>query len=289
MTYDRERGALVSFGGGLPYQCVECDSTWIWNGTTWFQARPQKSPPGRIWAGFAYDEAHQDSVLFGSPSQVHPYINDTWIWDGQNWTEKHPSVSPPARGGQDNIYLVYDFARKVVVLFGGCAPNPNSNHIPICFNDTWLWDGESWKQANPSNAPPPLEGIPSAMAYDGMHQNVVLYGLGTWIWDGTNWTEQHPTNSPIIPFYGVMGYDEINHQLVLVGQNLDNMAQTWIWDGKDWNQMETRLQLGFGSSPHLFFDTKHQVLLLFVINASKTGVTGSSMWIWQDNDWSKIY
>lgn len=290
MTYDRERKELALFGGGNPSQCVECSAIWVWDGLTWMQRQPIDSPSGREGAGFAYDEAHQNSVLFGSSSQSIPYINDTWVWDGQNWIEEHPLVSPPARSGSANLYLVYDFARKVDVLFGGCAPDPNSNHIPICFNDTWLWDGENWKQANPSTAPPPLGGIPSAMAYDGLHQNVVLYGFGTWIWDGTNWTEQHPAHSPKIPFYGVMGYDEISNQLVLVGRNSDNITQTWIWDGKDWNQTETHLQLGFGSSPYyLFFDTMHQVLILFMVNASKAGVTGSSMWIWQGNDWSEIY
>lgn len=289
MTYDRGHGELVLFGGENPGQCVDCTATWVWDGLTWTQHQPINSPAGRMGAGFAFDEAHQNSVLFGSSSQVHPYTNDTWVWDGQNWTEKHPSISPPARSGSANLYLVYDFARKVIVLFGGCAPDPTSNHIPICFNDTWLWDGESWKQANPSTAPSPIGSVPSAMGYDRLHQNVILYGLGTWIWDGTNWIEQHPIHSPKIPFYGVMGYDEISNQLVLVGRNMDNITQTWIWGGKDWNQIETNLQLGFGSNPYLFSDTKHQVLLLFIVDASKAGVTGSSMRIWQDNDWSEIY
>jgi hypothetical protein len=290
MTYDRKRGNLVLFGGGEPGLCFECDATWIWDGISWAQLKPQTSPPGRTSAAFAYDETRQNSVLFGSPSQVHPYLNDTWTWDGKNWTEQHPTISPPARGGADNIRLVYDPRHKDIVLFGGCTLDPLHNGVTVCFDDTWLWDGQNWSRARPTSSPPPLEGIPSEVAYDRTHQYAVLHaGIATWTWDGANWQRRSPAHSPEVPFYGTMGYDEINHQLILVGQNLAGAAQTWIWDGKDWMQVATDLQLGMGSDPYLFFDTKHAALLLLVTYTSKAGITGSSMWIWHGDNWNRIY
>jgi hypothetical protein len=286
-TFDRLHGEFVQFGGVNAYKCAECTDTWIWDGITWSQRQPQTSPPGRFGAGFVYDEARQNSVLFGSPSQLPELINDTWVWDGQNWIEKHPAVSPAPRG---RVSMAYDSDRKQVILFGGEARDPKHSRGIIAFNETWIWNGDTWAQAHPQDSPPAPLGIPRTMAYDKGHQYIVLYeGLATWTWNGSNWTEQHPVHSPENPFYGAMGYDEVNRQLVFVGQTLHNVPQTWRWDGRDWLQIQTQLQLDPGSQPHLFFDTKVQALLLYVVNRSKTGVTGSSLWMWKSDKWAKIY
>jgi hypothetical protein len=286
-TFDRLHGELVQFGGVNAYECAECNNTWVWDGTTWSQRQPQNSPPGRFGAGFVYDEARQNSVLFGSPSQLPELINDTWVWDGQAWIEKHPALSPSPRGG---VNMVYDSNHKQVILFGGEARDPNNSRGTIAFNETWIWDGYTWTRAYPKDSPPAPLGIPWTMAYDKAHRYIVLYeGLATWTWNGSNWTEQHPVHSPENPFYGVMGYDEIDQQLVFVGQTLYNVPQTWVWDGMDWIQIQTQLQLDLGSQPHLFFDTKAQALLLYVVNRNKAGVTGSSLWMWKTNNWTRIY
>lgn len=286
-AYDRLHGELIQFGGIIPFQCIECNATWAWDGTIWRQRQPEKSPPGRSGAAFVYDEALRNSVLFGSPAQLVDWINDTWTWDGENWIEEHPATAPSPRAGSQ---MVYDPDRQVAVLFGGEVRDPKNSRHSIALNETWRWDGENWELAHPVHSPPAPEGVPWVMGYDRNHRYIVLFdGMTTWVWDGADWTQQIPTHSPEVPFYGVMGYDETTQQLVLVGETLENTVQTWLWDGKDWIQVETHLQGDLGVQLHLFFDTKHQVLLLYAVNSDKAGVTGSSMWAWKDNDWTRIY
>lgn len=297
IAFDRTRGELIMFGGTNPPQCDECSETWIWNGENWERSATRVKPIGRDSVGFVYDEARKQAVLFGSPGlyfqQNGSLLNDTWIWDGQNWVEKHPLVSPPARfSGQ--MGMVYDVARQVVVLFGGTIPNPENSRMTKVLNDTWLWNGENWTQANPSVSLPAPEGIPMAMGYDEARQNIVLLSSGTWIWNGENWREFYPAHSPSAGVQGVMAYDESRQQLVFIGRDVTSVStksQTWIWDGNDWIQVETKTDpIVDGGGAYLFYSPQYRGLLLFKIDANvKLGRFGYRLWYWTGNDWVNTY
>jgi galactose oxidase-like protein len=74
------------------------------------------------------------------------------------------------------------------VLFGGDSLRSGR------FRDTWEWDGENWTQVADIGPSPRRE---CAMVYDGVRQNIILFGgvgeerrLGdTWEWDGQDWTQ----------------------------------------------------------------------------------------------------
>lgn len=282
MTYDEARQEVVAFGGYDP-TCNECSETWVWNATAWQRLDPPTSPFGRREAGFAYDGARKESVLFGSSHD--PLANDTWVWDGQNWQEKHPAESPPARWGQAGNILVYDAARQVVLLFGGMTRGASTMH-PAYLNDTWLWNGQTWTQVNSEPAPPPSQYNGVYMAYDNANQVVVLLDSNTtWTWNGSIWNKQNPSHQPPGLPYGAMGYDQMRQQTVLLGGAL-NSYWTWVWDGNDWRQVETpdsHLDLGTFPELHMIYDTKNRELLLFAIDKSFV------VWAWKGDGWQKLY
>src|SRR5436305_5520500 len=64
---------------------------------------------------------------------------------------------------------------------------------------------DTWTQQFPAASPTASYG--SGMAYDALHQQVVLFGgetggndatgvNETWVWDGTAWTKLSPATSP---------------------------------------------------------------------------------------------
>ncbi len=94
----------------------------------------------------------------------------------------------PARFGAG---IAYDSKRGETILFGG-VDSANTK-----LNDTWRWDGQSWRRAEVTLAPPPRsEGY---LAYDEARGVVVMFGGGgvavvptlgdTWEWNGTQWTK----------------------------------------------------------------------------------------------------
>ena len=213
----------------------------------------------------AWDVARGELVVFG--------YKGTWTWKAGVWTQHLPVLTPPGRGG---TALVYDEARQKVVLFGGfdgaSEPQP-------WYNDTWLWDGVSWTQANPANSPPARSA--HTLGYDRQRQQVVLFGgIGngtpysheTWVWDGTTWTKKTPVTSPPTVSQksqnaGVvnMMWDESRKKLILLGADLGfTQAETWGWDGTNWAQLAPP-RPGFRGQG-LVFDELHNELYLYGTN-----------------------
>jgi len=87
--------------------------------------------------------------------------------------------------------MAYDAKRGVFVLFGGGTAKGASD-------ETWTWDGSTWKLQNPAHHPDARWG--AGMGYDPQLGLVVLYGGhvsrteewisgdDTWTWDGQDWT-----------------------------------------------------------------------------------------------------
>jgi hypothetical protein len=142
MVFDPASGAILLFGGtnGIPL-----DDTWSWDGKSWTELHPIQSPTRRYSASAVYEAATGNVILFGgeggdlSMGSFHA-LDDTWLWNGSNWVEPHPSNSPPARWLAS---ISYDAKNRVVVLFGGPAPNKASPPL----DDTWIWNGSNWNQA----------------------------------------------------------------------------------------------------------------------------------------------
>jgi hypothetical protein len=88
--------------------------------------------------------------------------------------------------------MVYDPVRRVTMLYGGSETQTDR---PL--DDTWLWNGSAWRQANAAGPSPRAE---PGMAFDALRGVAVMFGgwgrtparsLGdTWEWNGARWTER---------------------------------------------------------------------------------------------------
>ena len=159
MVYDAATKQVVLFGGygygvqstttstsstsstssvinGTGTKSVVLGQTWTWNGSTWTQAHPAKSPPPLFGGSTAYDTVTRQVVLFGGINN-NGLIGNTWIWNGSTWAQAHPAKSPPARM---DASMAYDASSRQVVLFGG------STYGGSFLNDTWTWNGSTWTQ-----------------------------------------------------------------------------------------------------------------------------------------------
>ncbi len=131
-------GKLVVFGGitGLAWPDAPLmNDTWEWDGTTWTERSPSRSPSPRNGAALA--TLGNTVVLFGGLTAGATTLadaGDTWTWDGTAWTQLEPATSPPARA-----YAAAGSAAGEVVVAGGLG-------IPGDLDDTWAWNGSSWMQ-----------------------------------------------------------------------------------------------------------------------------------------------
>ncbi|MDQ2985552.1 MAG: hypothetical protein M3R13_02365 [Armatimonadota bacterium] len=135
MVYDEGRGEVLMFGGyvvgrgGYNY-LTSLRDMWIWNGSDWREVNPDGPRPHSSGPMF-YDTRLQKTVLlsFKSGSQS---IQVVWLWDGRSWTET--TIQPPY-ASTNQPELVYDpISKQAIARFWGD-------------NETWLWNGSSWKFA----------------------------------------------------------------------------------------------------------------------------------------------
>jgi len=184
---------LVLFGGydyGTLYEDV-----WAWDGTSWAHESPSMTPsPREAPAGAVLDGS---LVVFGGEDVNFEPLGDTWVFDGTSWTEMHPAHSPSPRRGA--VAAALD---GKVVLFGGDTLPPSLGDW-LSVDETWIWDGSDWTQAQTAPAPDARSFAGMAAAWG----QVVLFGggnfggsfedpAGTWTWDGTTWTEATGPSPP---------------------------------------------------------------------------------------------
>lgn len=249
MAYDAAHRQVVLFGGhdcSSTPPCPMFNDTWTWDGTTWTEQHPQRSPPARDGAAMAYDASQGQVVLFGG--SAGSALGDTWTWDGQEWTEQAPPViSPPARF---RAKMAYDAAQQQVVHFGGMQ-FPQAGP-PQNLTDTWTWDGTSWTQAANGTTPPRL--FSATMTADDGRGGILLVRIvvcspgafpcgggntATWLWDGSTWSEQDPTTSAPAVVAGIT-YDGTRRAVVLFGgpDCSASGCNAWAWDGHAWNKLK---------------------------------------------------
>ena len=216
---------------------------------------------------------------------------------GANSSGSYPSRSalpPSPRWGAN---LVYDQAHRELMLFGGATRTG-------ALNETWGWDGKSWRLYHPHGSPP--LGIQAVAAYDEAHHDVVLFGAvqdrtnaraaaswanSTWSWDGDSWSKLRPQHQPALTlsWSPTMAFDPVSKTVLLFGfervasGNTSTMrAETWSWNGSDWKLLspaaspQSTGQL-VGGGTHLYLTGVSQGIV--------GGSFASGMWEWDGSNW----
>ncbi|MFI5299206.1 MAG: hypothetical protein ACHREM_14005 [Polyangiales bacterium] len=221
-VWDRGRGVVVSFGGGLAQTVF---STLLeYNGKAWTnRAEGTPAPPARALPSMAYDVARAVTVMFGGScfSGCTNLYNDLWTWDGTNWVQLIADGATADAGGFNTpsrrraAAMGYDEKRNVTVLYGGSANASGASAL----GDTWEWNGASWTQASPAQSPPPLAG--AQLAWDARQERLVMVGGNTsqtYAYDGKTWTPQSATGMTPRTQFG-FAYDVARKTMNVFGGN----------------------------------------------------------------------
>lgn len=193
-----------------------------------WRARP--TTPGALSRmAIAFDGDREVAVAFGgNPSMSTVKANGTLEWQGQGWFRRTTPVAPPP-ATRDDVAMVYDSLREVVLLFYGMT------------GETWSWNGDQWKRiavvTGPDSAPAKRTGF--AMAFDKRAGNVVLFGgaVGmttfndTWVWNGLAWKRLTPPTSPEGRAGHSMAYHPPSGGVVMFGDDKRSFGDVWWWDG----------------------------------------------------------
>jgi len=195
--------------------------------------------------------------------------------------------------------MAYDDATSKMVLFGGT--NDPAYGTPHSFlDDTWTWNGASWRAEHPAAIPPAR--VSAGMTYDPVHKVVLMWGGFTdhgqsadfWSWDGSNWTQIRPAVFPPAENNQgwawpapVLTYDSQHHDVVLIRNNGGHPSypipgpDVWTWDGSAWAHVaaaNTPALWGTGA-----YDPALGGVLMFGLNTLQAPET----WLFDGASWSK--
>lgn len=171
LVCDAARRQVILFGGMMGFDGVSgsnrvgtlSDQTWLWDGTTWQALSTKHTPPARVGAQLVYDEARQQTLLFGGNGPTG-YLNDMWLWQGDDWQPLSPVTLPPAgiRG-----YAAFHSELQHTLLL-----TEQVNEISQLQRtyQSWLWDGTSWTRSTPDQI---LPGSIEGLAYDEARGTIV--------------------------------------------------------------------------------------------------------------------
>lgn len=283
--------AEVLLVGGVPHD--QDSGVWGWNGTQWQQHSTDQALGSRGHMALAYDPSQDRLLLHGGlalrPGEVvgeDGRYGDLWAWKDTTWSRIHEADIGP--GQRDHHAMVYDAARQEMVLFGGGRGAPGHQ---VLLNDTWLYDGENWRQAEGS-APPPRST--HRLVYDDHRNRVVLFGgwgedgllNDTWEWDGTEWTLASE-DGPSPRFATRMTYDmERNRTVLFGGRGAEgDLGDTWEWDGASWTEIDVAGP-PLRNVHSMAYDPSRDKVVLF--GGFHQGERFEDTWLWDGTSWEQV-
>ncbi|MFN0252224.1 MAG: hypothetical protein ACKV2T_35435 [Kofleriaceae bacterium] len=257
----------------------------------------------------AYDAGRGRVVAFGGDvdsDNVGRAI--TLELDGTTWRTVATPITPPGRFA---AHMVYDAARKRLVMFGGEGDGG-------CLNDTWEFDGATWTEI----VPVPATACSQSMAYDGVAKRLVvrmrdsLYELGSsWVVAdsvpapnadlvhdpgrgvliavsgatlyeraaGGAWT-LHGATVPSVDSRRFV-YDGARRRVLLVGRT-NGAPALWEFDGTSWIERTRTSAPTMGIGQGVAYDVSRRRLVVY----GGTHAPGSVNDTWQlvDDVWSLV-
>jgi hypothetical protein len=204
-----------------------------------------------------------------------------------------PKVIPPQQ--RVHAAMAYDAARGQMVLFGGIPGATSIYNLYFFDNDTWVFDGWKWTRMNPAHKPD--QRTFSAMAFDPVRQQVILYGgsncppgvvscpydtSDTWAWDGNDWNQLTPAHNPGPVDHHLMATDTARSRIVLFYN-----GQTWEWDGTDWTQRQPQTSPSARWMSGMAYDAQRGYTVLFGGRTLGAGATDlADTWLWDGSNWT---
>lgn len=190
--YDARRKVCVFFGGYRPVPEERGDIAVAdlheYDGRAWRKIAPTAVwPPARVSGNLAFDSKRGVCVLFGghvSDRGKLVGLQDTWEWDGQNWrnaTQERDPKPPASIGGG----MAFDAKRGVCVLSTHTLLDGENQ------SETWLWNGQNWRQAYDIDSRAPVSDGPfRSLAYNAGKEMVCALDYGSlWFWNGQTWNK----------------------------------------------------------------------------------------------------
>jgi len=233
----------------------------------------------------AFDPTLDAVIMYGGEYWTNGFpftLADTWKWDGQDWTELFSNSSPGNRSGHG---MVYDGARNQILMFGGSFEG--SSYYRPSYIDTWAWRNGAWILLNPSSTPPAR--LAFGMAYDALHEQVLIYGgyaggsnilADTWTWDGNGWTQQYPQTNPGAIGDFAMSYDSVE-EVVLAQGGYGAGYETpnsYVWDGTNWS-INSQGFPGVRAQHAMVFDPiRNQILMFGMVYGAPENENDT--WVW---------
>jgi len=213
------------------------------------------------------------------------------------------SSGAPCPAARSGMAIAYDAVREVTVLFGGCANGTTNCNAGPWLNDTWEWNGTSWKNATPSGSSPSARAS-GTMVFDPMRQVTVFFGGGinynatdyndTWEWNGTAWTEVVAIGSAGAPPARNgpgMVWDPVKGVVVLFGGNVvgaEQLSDTWQWNGAAWSNVTPATSPPARAYFPMVFDTSTSAVMVWGgCSNSGCGAPLSDTWTWNGTTWTQ--
>ncbi|MEY3231507.1 MAG: hypothetical protein RL689_1596 [Planctomycetota bacterium] len=260
----------------------------------WQQVAGQNLPPSRWLLAMAHHADNGTTVMFsGQLLADWAERNDTWIYDGASWRQALVA-GPSKRSGST---MAYDERRGRTVLFGGSVQPIVGDGRRDFYNDTWEWDGASWRQVA-SGGPPPRMG--AAIAYDPIRQRIVLAGgviyNGSWTalsdcwgWDGVSWVEL--PSLPRAVGYAPMAFDAARGRLVLFsgtcGQYCGLNGETLELGPAGWVVAATGGPIA-RANHFMAYSPELGGTALFGGTFGNPSGEMNDTWLWRDGAWSQL-
>ncbi len=257
LAYDALNQKTVAFGGQAGFGSW-VDKTWEWNGSTWTQrcttapcSQAANHPSARAFHGLVYDQRQARVVAVGGVIGMFTATNDKWLWDGQTWTRWcHGEAGCEAPAARTD-HAMAGMIGNGVLLYGG------KNSLDTKVDDTWIWNGFSWRKVCTASPCADVGNHPAARTDHGMADLgtgfALLFGgnLGpmgdsdeTWRWNGVGWTNMC-SGVPCTSFprpgvrtdMAMSGLPGTEHALVFGGLvGAAYLDDTWEWSVDHWVQ-----------------------------------------------------
>jgi Galactose oxidase, central domain len=253
---------------------------WEWNGTTWSPV--VHGPSARGWpTAAAFDgQALVFGGFFASSVNAQSGVSygDAWTWDGVSWS--NVAGGPPARNA-----AVMGATGVAMTLFSGTATD--------YFDDTWLFDGNTWSQPSLSGAPPGPRVVAASAVYQGslyvfggsiFEDGGFAYYGDLWKFTGTGWTNVTPTSGPAPTPRGSVAMSVLGGKLVLYGggDNSTTYDETWEFDGTSWTNKNIT---GPGGRTSHAMATFGSTIVLFG-GWDPSGTPRADTWLYDGTSWT---